>query len=419
MVTRVVRFFLSAAVVLSMAGTSLAGTTVTFDSTQFSPIQEQEFFRNEVLSAFTRETGIKVQFLAEDYGPFMDRILAESRAGRFTVSLTGTLHGDFPVFAAAGIPSHLRAIDSLAGRTFIEQFKKLGRMDDTQVYVPWMQATYLMVANKKALAYLPPGADANALTYDQLLQWAKRMYEATGGPKLGFPAGPKGLFGRMLHGYLYPAFTGSQVRRFNSPEAVAMWSYLKELFKYIHPSSLIWESMADPLLLGEVWVAWDHTARIGPALRERPDEFVALPAPSGPKGRAFITVLAGLMIPKGAPEREAAWKLIEYLTRPDVQVKVLKGTGFFPTVKEALGYLPEGGLRVLAEGLTRQASAPDAVVALLPVGLGPRTGEYIPIFTDAFQAIVVDGRPIHDVLNAQERRLNKLFQETGAPLPQP
>lgn len=418
-VTRAGVVVLGVSMVLALVTTALAGASLTFISTQFSPIQEQEFFRNEVLSGFTRETGVQLRFVTEDYGPFMDRILAEGRAGRFTVSLVGTLHGDFPVFTAAGIPSDLRAIETLGGRTFIEEFKKLGQMDGKQVYVPWVQATYLMVANKKALAYLPPWADPYALTYDQLLLWARNLQEATGGPKLGFPAGPRGLFGRMLHGYLYPAFTGSQVRNFNSPEAVAMWSYLKELFRYAHPSSLIWEAMADPLLLEEVWVAWDHTARLGPAVRERPDAFVVLPSPAGPKGRAFIAVLAGLMIPRGAPEAEAAWKLIEYLTRPQVQVKVLQGTGFFPTVMEASGHLPEGPLRVLAEGVTRQAGSPDAMVSLLPVGLGGRTGEYVPIFTDAFHAIVVQNRPIGDVLGAQERKLRALFQETGAPLPQP
>ena len=33
-----------------------------------------------------------------------------------------------------------------------------------QLYVPWMQASYTMVANKQALPYLPSGADINALS---------------------------------------------------------------------------------------------------------------------------------------------------------------------------------------------------------------------------------------------------------------
>ncbi len=39
-------------------------------------------------------------------------------------------------------------------------------------YMPWMQASYIMAASKKALQYLPEGADVDALTYDQLIAWA-------------------------------------------------------------------------------------------------------------------------------------------------------------------------------------------------------------------------------------------------------
>ena len=76
-----------------------------------------------------------------------------------------------------------------------------------QKYLPWMQATYLMAANKKALEFLPQGADINKITYDQLIEWSKKMAEATGSPKFGFPAGPKGLKHRFFQGFLYPSYT--------------------------------------------------------------------------------------------------------------------------------------------------------------------------------------------------------------------
>ncbi len=53
-----------------------------------------------------------------------------------------------------------------------------------QKYLPWMQATYVMAANKKALQYLPDGADIEALTYDQLIAWCKAIAEATGGAEM-------------------------------------------------------------------------------------------------------------------------------------------------------------------------------------------------------------------------------------------
>ena len=63
-----------------------------------------------------------------------------------------------------------------------------------------MQATYIMAANKKALEFLPEGADINALTYDQLVAWSKALAEQTGSPKFGFPGGPGGAEAPVLPG---------------------------------------------------------------------------------------------------------------------------------------------------------------------------------------------------------------------------
>jgi multiple sugar transport system substrate-binding protein len=63
-----------------------------------------------------------------------------------------------------------------------------------QKYIPWMQATYLMAANRKALEHLPEGADLNALTYDQLIAWAAAVARGRGRAEVRLPgraAGPE------------------------------------------------------------------------------------------------------------------------------------------------------------------------------------------------------------------------------------
>lgn len=281
----------------------------------------------------------------------------------------------------------------LQDRGFPQAFVELGRMGTpNQQYLPWMQATYVMVARKEALKYLPPGADLNALTYEDLKNWAKAIQEATGQRRLGFPAGPGGLIHRFLQGYLYPSYTGSQVRRFKSPEAEAMWRDFRELWRYVNPRSTAYEFMQEPLLSGEVWIAWDHTARLKDALVQRPQDFVAFPAPAGPKGRGFMPVVAGLAIPKTAPDKRAAEALVDYLTRPEVQLLTLKEVGFFPVVRARYGEdLPEG-IRLLAEAVSAQSSAKDALPSLLPVGLGDKGGEFNKVYRDAFTRIVLRGR---------------------------
>ena len=38
------------------------------------------------------------------------------------------------------------------------------------------------------------------------------------------------------------------------------------------------------VIAGDVLIAWDHVARLQNAFRNKPDDFVAFPAPAGPKG---------------------------------------------------------------------------------------------------------------------------------------
>lgn len=396
---------------------------ITFSSTQLNPVQEQEWANNTLLKAFADESGLRVRFVPDTAGPYIDRLVAEAKAGRGSVDVTGTLHGDFPLLVAEGavrdVAPTLRALEGRKDRTFIPDLVKSAQIGGIQSFIPWMQATYLIAANKQALQYFPKDRNPNAMTYDDLLQWGENIKQATGQRRIGFPAGPVGLYGRFLHGYAYPSFTGSQVKKFKSPEAVEMWRYLRRLWGVTHPSSFLYQFMNEPLLLGEVWVAWDHVARLLPALRERPNDFVILPSPAGPKGRSFLAVITGLGIPKNSPNPEAADRLIEYLTRPRTQVTTLQGVAFFPTVREAAGVVPAGGLKVMADGVTAQATSRDARTALLPIGLGARSGEFVPLYVDTFREIAVLGKNIEDVLAAQAKKLEEMYRAMNAVCPPP
>jgi multiple sugar transport system substrate-binding protein len=196
-----------------------------------------------------------------------------------------------------------------------------------------------------------------------------------------------------------------------------MWNYLKELFKYVHPASSTWDGMADPLLREEVWIAWDHTARLKPAIVEKPNDFVVVPIPRGPMGRGYIIVLVGLAIPKGADFEEPA-KVIDFLTSPEMQVEILKNVGFFPVVQEAVGAVPEGALKVLAEGVINQSATKDSIVSFIP-SLGPKSGEFTETYRMAFTRIVFQGEDPAKVVKELGERIRQLFKESGAELPEP
>ncbi len=385
---------------------------ILFMSTQLRPIEEAQKMREVILKDFPEE----VTFVPEDGGPFINRIQAEGQTGQVTVGVLGGLHGDFPPVLAYLAPLDAALAKLSADRQFIPSFVELGKLGtDQQMYIPWMQATYIMAANREALAYLPEGADLNRLTYEQLLAWARAITEATGERKLGFPAGPKGLMHRFLQGYLYPSFTGGVVRTFKSDDARAMWAQFRELWQYVNPRSTAYDFMQEPLLAGEVWIAFDHTARLMNALNSEPDRFVAFAAPAGPKGRGFMPVVAGLAVPKGTPDPEASLRLIDYLTRPEVQVTTLRAVGFYPVVATELAEDLPAGVRLAAAAIDAQAGAPDALPSLLPVGLGAKGGAFNKVYRDTFERIVIRGQDIEEALEIQARRLAQIMEDTGAP----
>jgi len=394
-------------------GQASAGKIV-FLSTQLNAIQESEAFRNTILKGFNGQVQ-KVDIPLNNTTFFFDRVKAESQAGKGTISLLGGVHGDY-----ATIPQYLSNLSALAKQLqkagIPKELFTLGKLGTKrQLYIPWMQATYIMVANKKALSSLPKGAHVNSLTYAQFLQWAKNLAKKYGSPQVGFPAGGTGLMSRFLEGYLVPGFTGRLNTKFKSASAVRGWSYFHSLWKYVHPQSLAYNFMQDPLLNGEVLVAWDHVARLTNAFKSRPGDFVAFPAPSGPKGRAYIPVLAGLAIPKTAPNPKGAKQLIKWLTGISPQARTLATVGFFPVNGKKLSKRLGTGLLSMANAVKRQQRAKDALSSLLPVGLGTQGGNFNRIFIDTFTRAVVHGENIRAVLNDEGAKLQAVLNAAQAP----
>ena len=389
----------------------VAAAELVFYSTQARPLEEAQKMRDDVLSGFTGTA----QFSPQEPGPFFTRIEAEQEAGKVTLGLLGALHGDLSTIGDALDPVD-DVLQSIAERYPGQASIDLGKLGtDNQYYIPWMQATYIMAANKDALQYLPEGADINALTYEQLGQWAKNMQDAAGEPKLGFPAGPKGLMHRFLQGYLYPSFTNSVVRDFRSAKAQAMWATFKELWQHTNPRSTAYNFMQEPLLSGEVWVAFDHTARLKDAFDQKPEQFIALPAPSGPEGLGYMPVIAGLGIPKGTPDRATSAQLIDYLTQPDTQIKTLRAIGFFPVVKVDLPDDLPPNVKIAGSAVSAQAGAANANPSLLPVGLGDQSGLFNKVYKDTFQQIVLRNADIKRTLDRQASALKRVINKTGAP----
>lgn len=392
-------------------GASTAQAQTNLLSTQFRPVEEAQKMQDVLLK------GAGAQFIAENGNTFMTRMQAELGAAQGRVHVTLALDGELsPVNAVGGFLDLDELTKKLsADREFNPGALQIGKLGgSTAKFVPFVMNTFQMAANKEALKYLPAGANLNALTWTQLIAWAKAVKVATGENKFGLPAGPQGLIHRFFQGYAYPAYTGGLVRTFKNADAEKMWADLKDLWTVTNPRSTSYGFMEEPLKTGEVWIAFDHTARLLPALNDKPDNFVVFPAPAGPKGRFYMPVITGLAIPKNTPDRAASERLIDHMTKPVTQAAALREVGFFPTVKADVGQLSRG-VQLAAGGVAATFGGQGARAALLPAGLGAKNGEFNKVFIDSFQRIVVKNEDVKAVLADQGKTLDALMKEANVP----
>src|SRR5438552_1176989 len=393
------------------------GKPFVFASTQFTPVIEQENMRKTILADYTGAGG---DFSPAQEAVILDRISAEAKAGgQGQIGVVGLENGQFSSLAAAGAFEDLSKLaDKQKDKKIPQDMLTLGKFGgNTQVYVPWMQATYFLVANKKALQYLPSGADVSALTYKQLIEWAKNITDKTGQRRFGFPLGAgttPGLIHRLVQGYFYPSYTGGLVTTFKSNDAVAMWNDLKELWKYTNPQSTTYGVLQEPLQSEEIWLGIDHAARMIDVLKAKPDDFVAVPAPAGPKGRYYMSVVIGLAVPKTTPNRTGGEALIDHLLKPETQLITLRENSFFPVVDVKLPDDLNKGLKLEADAVARQANSKDAKVVPLPVGLGAKGNEFNNALVNSFVRIALKNEPIQTVLDEQAPLVQKAITDANA-----
>ncbi len=143
------------------AGPAAAAGNVTAFFGQFGAIAEQEGIRKYVFKGFNGDVdAVFAPITAPNL--FVDRVRAEAKAGKGWIDVLVGLHGDFVTFQNEGL---IRGVGDVARqiKTLPAPLVKHGKLGTkTQYYVPHSQATYVMVANKDVLKYMPRGADINA-----------------------------------------------------------------------------------------------------------------------------------------------------------------------------------------------------------------------------------------------------------------
>jgi multiple sugar transport system substrate-binding protein len=120
-----------------------------FLSTQLRPIEEAQKMRNLILKGFPQ----KVDYITEQPQQFPVRIEAEQQGRAHAIDLVGALHGELqPLVPLDALVLLDDLAGKLTGRGIPDSLLTFGKFGTAhQLYIPWMQASYIMVANKEAL----------------------------------------------------------------------------------------------------------------------------------------------------------------------------------------------------------------------------------------------------------------------------
>lgn len=325
--------------VFGMGGSSSSAPTLVLDSRLWSPAEEQEFVINEVLKPFGEENGVNVALSIFQDEDLLRRQKVQSDTGNQTTDIVIAYASRFTDWVNAGYVEDLTSVvNSWSDRTFSPGINSMAVIDGKQYFVPIGSDVYLLCANQKAMKYLPAGADVQDLTWEQFADWANAIAKGEGEGKVAVTGVPQKALIYQVGGIALSY--GAGFPDVSSPGAQKAWEIMVEMRGAFTPTVSTYDNPKAPMKREEAWLTWAHVADVGDIFRSNPAGFVIAPVPKGPEGKGSIAGTQGFAIPVNSPNRDMAIKLVEYMTRPDIMLKLARGAGgWIPPVSEAVAQL--------------------------------------------------------------------------------
>ncbi|KHO62708.1 ABC-type sugar transport system, periplasmic component [Thermoanaerobacter sp. YS13] len=269
-------------------------------------------------------------------------------------------------------------------------------------------------------------------TWNEVFEAAKKLTDpaknrygfAYRGARLGFEQIMDYVF-TALHGQLYDKDGNCLI---STPPAVEAFIRYTDLYKkgYSPKDSINWgyREMVQAFTSGLVGIM-NQTSEVIEVCKKNMKEgtWEVIPFPKADDGKIYSSALAfGYAISANSSHPDEAWKFIEFLSSPDINLKYAKGNGFLPIVKQGISdpYFTEGPMK----GYYDTLNSPD-LVALPDWGYFPQLGEFTESIMDAeVQKYLLGQQSAEETLKKLADYLTKYQKEymkehPNIPVPQP
>ncbi len=211
--------------------------------------------------------------------------------------------------------------------------------------IPFQRSTPVMYYNKAAFKEVGLNPDQPPKNWAELLDAAKKLTKPDGArwglqvPSDGFPywlfqAGPISL-GKNVVG------TEANKVYFDTPESLEALNFFVSLSQKekVHPTGVIpWATTPDAFVAGKAAMIYHTTGSLTNILSKMPNPAdVGVAFIPGKSGYGVPTGGGNMYIFKGAPQeqKDAAWKLIQFLSAPEMAAEWSRDTGYVASRKSA------------------------------------------------------------------------------------
>lgn len=286
-------------------------------------VHEKEYLMNEYFRGFEEEYGVtvNVDFVAQ--ADAITKIQTEQETGNIVSDVLYVDTANMAPYVNGGWMEDITDLVNNTGSTYTTMFDDTTNKDGVRYFVPNSFDIYVLIANVKALDYLPDGLTQedveNGLTWEQYADWAVAIAEGEGVGKTMMPA--SSTSSQLLYpmGGMSLAYGGG-FPDLNSDGFKQAMGIIAEMAQgnAFYPEQDQYTAVTDPMNSGDVWLAFSHMAPAGTSYNAAPNSFVLGAAPSGTAGAGSTSGAWCYGIQKGAPHDDLAQAFIEYVARPEV-----------------------------------------------------------------------------------------------------
>ena len=379
--------------------------TLIVESRLFSPPGEKQFILEEILPEFEAQHNCTVSFTTMDDDSLLKKAKFQKESGKVTTDVIIVHDGIMNEWIRNEYIIPL-PVSQWSDRTFSIAFRFRISSGGETYFAPIGGDVYLTLINKRSLPYKPEGADPQALSWEEYVQWGRNIAEQTGSGRVGITGVPqKSLI--YMYGGVFLSY-GGEFPVINSEGAVKGWELMVQMKDAYNPDIFTYDNVSLPMKSEDIWMTVAHMVRLGEVYREHPERFILAPAPKGSKGIGTIAGASGFAVMKGAPHKDLALEFVKFMTEPSRAVKISQGTGgFIPLVNESLDLLgdsPED--EIIAQGIEMLKTA---VVSGVPGGDYVSWGDVKQVYDDAFLELVMTRQEVDiEYLNAAQEKLNRM-----------